>query len=113
MNSTLAKLGNRVLLFSLPVAILGSLFRLMHYPYGNQMLLVGLSSVALGALLRYFSEKTIDGYLTGAAAFAGCIAVLFKLMRWPNSELLIKIAIGMAVVWGVKTLFFPVKEKES
>jgi hypothetical protein len=34
-------------------------------------------------------------------------------MRWPNSELLIKIAIGMAVVWGVKTLFFPVKEKES
>ena len=113
MNSEFSKLGNRALLCSLPVAIVGALFRLMHYPYGNQLLLIGLSSVIIGAMLKYFVEKTIDSYLTGAAISAGCIAVLFKLMHWPNSELLIKIAIGVAIIWGAKTLFFPDKEKQE
>ena len=56
-----------MLLCSLPVAILGAVFRLMHYPYANQLLIVGLGSVAFGAVIRYFSEKTIDGVLTGLA----------------------------------------------
>ena len=113
MNSVIGKLGNKMLLFSLPVAILGASFRLMHFPYGNMLLLVGLSSVIVGAALKYFSENNIDSYLTGAAIAAGCIAVLFKLMHWPNSELLIKIAVTIAIVCGAKTLFFPYKENEE
>lgn len=77
-----AKIGNRILTYSLPVAILGAFFRLMHYPYANQILIVGLSSIALGALIKYFSEKTMEGYLTGIAVAAACIGVLFKLMHW-------------------------------
>jgi len=110
MESELQKLGNRVLLYSLPVAILGAAFKLMHFPYSNQLLIVGLSSVALGAVLKYFPEKKPDAYLTGSAIFTGCMAVLFTLMHWPNSTWLKEVAIVVAAIWGVKTLFFPDKE---
>jgi hypothetical protein len=78
----LAKLGNQCLTYSLPVAILGAFFRLMHFNGANYMLTVGLSSVALGALLKYWSEKTLEGFLTGAGIATVCMAVLFKLMHW-------------------------------
>lgn len=110
MESEFQKMGSRVLLYSLPVAILGAAFKLMHFHAANQLLIVGLGSVALGALFKYFPEKKPDAYLTGSFVFTGCIAGLFKLMHWPYSEIVIDIAIVVGIIWGAKTLFFPDKE---
>ena len=93
-------------MFALPIAILGSVFKTMHYAHSNQLLIVGLSSIAIASFLKYALEKTLDGYITGAALALGCIAVMFKLEHWPQADLLIKLAIFAGLVWGIR-IFFP------
>ena len=110
MQPQIEKLIDRALLIALPVAILGSVFKTMHYPYANQMLIVGLGSVALAGFLKYALEKTLDGYITGAAISLGCIAVLFKLMHWGQADILAKLALGAAAIWGIR-IFFPGKKE--
>jgi len=75
-------MADMVLLYSLPVAILGAIFKYMHYPYANPMLIIGLSSVAMGALLKYVPEKTAEGYLMGFGIAIASILVLFKLVHF-------------------------------
>lgn len=111
MKEAVQKLADRALLYSLPVAILGAAFKTMHWPYANQMLLVGLSSVGLAAFLRYASEKTIEGYVTGYTIFISCIAVLFKIMHFAGASWMVEMAIGSAVVLGIIKLFFSKGEK--
>ena len=115
MNTKLEEISNNVLVIALPVAIAGALFKMMHFNGSNILLLVGLGSIVMASAIKYFFLKTIDGFVTGAAIVLGCLAVLFKLLHWPNSELLIKLAIAGGIVYGINTLkgiFFPVKEEE-
>ena len=112
MNPQVNKLCDRVLLFALPVAILGSVFKTMHYPHSNQMLIAGLSSIAIASFLKYALEKTLDGYITGSAIALGCIAVLFKLEHWAQADLLIKLAVCAALVWGIR-IFFPANKVDG
>ena len=82
MNERLQKLADTVLLYSLPVAILGAIFKYQHYRYANEMLIVGLSSVAMGALLKYIPQKNAEGYLLGFGIAIGCMLTLFKLVHF-------------------------------
>ena len=93
------KVANILLMFSLPVAIAGALFRTMHWTGGNILLVNGLPMVAIASLLKYAADKTLEGYVLGFTVAVACIGVLFKLEHWPNSEWIIRIAIGGAIVW--------------
>ena len=106
MKDGLQKMADTALLYALPVGILGAVFKIMHYPYANQMLMVGLSTVAIGGLLRYAAEKTPEGYSIGITIFLVCIAFLFKILHFPGSQELIELAILSAVISGIIMLFF-------
>ena len=68
--------------FSSCVHFVGAILRLMHFHGANPLLIVGLSSVAVGALMKYASQLTVQGIVTGIAIAAICIIALFKLMHW-------------------------------
>ena len=101
----LEKAANQGLSIALPIAIIGAGFRLAHWPFANQFLIIGLSSVAIWGFVKYALEKTIEGYAMGSLIAIGCIAMLFKLMHWPNTDLIVKGAIGAAVILGAVILF--------
>jgi hypothetical protein len=82
MNEGLQKMADTALLYSLPVAIIGAVFKYLHYPYANQMLIVGLTSVAIAALLKYIPQKNAEGYLLAFGIAAGCMLTLFKLVHF-------------------------------
>ena len=103
--SQLEKAANQGLTIALPIAILGAVFRLAHFPFANQLLVIGLASVAFWALFKYALEQTLEGYATGLAIAIGCIAMLFKLEHWANADLLLKCAIGAGVILGAVILF--------
>jgi hypothetical protein len=109
MKTGIAKLANNLLLVSLPVAIMGALFKILHWPYANQLLIVGIGSVALGSFLKYALEKTFDSYITGATIAIGSIAALFKIMHWPGYSMLSYIAFAGVIILGIRT-FLPGKK---
>ena len=75
-------MADMAILYSLPVAIVGAVFKYLHYPYANVLLTVGLPSVALAALLKYLPQKTAEGFLMGFGIATACILVLFKLVHF-------------------------------
>ncbi len=58
MNTKLEKISSDVLVISLPIAIAGAVFKIMHFNGSNILLLVGLGSTAIGAAIKYFFQKT-------------------------------------------------------
>jgi hypothetical protein len=106
VNEHAKKLLDNVLLASLGIAIVASVLKIMHLPGANQLLIVGLSTVGFAALIKYFSEKTLDGYITGAAIWLATTAVLFKLMHWQGADILIKLAVAAGIIRGIRIFFF-------
>ncbi len=82
MNNGLQKMADTAMLYSLPVAIVGAVFKYMHYPYANVMLTVGLPSIAIAALLKYLPQKNAEGFLMGFGIAIACMLVLFKLVHF-------------------------------
>ncbi len=98
------KIINTAQTLALPVAIGGALFKIMHWPGANVLLIVGLSSVAITSFLKYTADKTIDGYLLGGSIALAAIGVLNKLMHWEYSEQMIGLAIAGAVIYGIRVV---------
>ena len=113
MKEGLKKMADRVLLYSLPVSIVGALFKILHFPYANQLLIVGLSSVGLGAFIKYSAEKTAEGYTTGITALLMALAFLFKIMHFQGAQWLIELTIVSALGLGVIRMFFHTEKPED
>ena len=82
MSEQIKKMADTVLMMSLPVSILGAVFKYMHMHGANILLMVGLPSVALAALLKYLPQKNAEGYLMGFGIAVGCFFALFKLVHF-------------------------------
>ncbi len=106
MKEGVQKLADRALVLSLSVAIIGSALKILHLPGANYLLLVGLSSVSLAALIKYFAEQTPEGYMRGISIAFVCMAVLFRLMRWPHASTLFELAIISGIALLVTIAFF-------
>jgi hypothetical protein len=84
MKEQMKKMADFALLSALPVSILGAVFKYMHIHGANILLMVGLPSVALAALLKYLPQKNTEGYLMGFGIAAGCFFALFKLVHFSS-----------------------------
>lgn len=115
-DTRISKTLDTALLYSLPVTILGAAMRLKHIHGANQLLMVGLSTVALVALFKFWLKKTFEGYAAGTAIFFGCLAVLFKLMHFQGTELLAGITVVAGIFYAgamAKNAFAPMQNKED
>jgi hypothetical protein len=101
---------NYFMIAGLASAIAGSLFRLLHWPGANSLLIVGMGTLALGSLIQSLIINRLDAYLEGATKAFALMAVLFKLMHWPNLNVLIALAVISGILWAAKTFIFTAKE---
>ncbi len=95
----------RFLTLALFVSIAASVFKLMHWTGGNLLLLAGLPSLAVASVILGVTEKSTYSITRGLVIAFACIAVLFKLMHWPDGGLLLKVAIAAGLTWAVYFYF--------
>ncbi len=94
-------------LISAIITILGSFFKMMHWPGASILITVGIFLVAAVFLPMYFitmnreqEEKknpiySIVGYLTIALLLAGA---LFKIMHWPGAYVMLQVGTAFLIV---------------
>ena len=111
MKLNIGKLGSNISFVALAISIMGSLCKMLHFSWADYLLIGGLSLLAVGALIKNLSEKTLDGFITGVTIAVWCVAVLFKLMHWPYSALLIQVGFVLLAVWGIR-FFMSHKDEE-
>jgi hypothetical protein len=87
--------------------LLGTLFKLMHWPYANEMVIQGLGSVIF-IIPFYFIVRIKDTpsffgkFSYFSLIFSSCVSVigvLFKIMHWPGSDEML--------ILGISSLIFP------
>jgi hypothetical protein len=108
LNPRQAVLLNYSSYFSLAVLIIGFLFKTMHWPGCNQMIILGIGMLSLVSVLKGFMvQSTILRVLNTGAPFAkflglaffmglSCITMssLFFLMQWPGTNEMIIVGVG-------------------
>lgn len=102
---------------AIAVAVLGALFKIMHWPGANIMLIVGLGSVSLCHLYFAALNQLTDGYnwqnyVKHYAVAMLLTGYLFKLMHWPGSNIML-IAGGFAFVASFVTGVFSQRNEEE
>ncbi|MFY0674100.1 MAG: hypothetical protein JXQ87_11875 [Bacteroidia bacterium] len=94
--------------------ILGTLFKVMHWPGAGIMLLVGLAITGLlfmptALYVNYKSKEGIRDRATIIAGFAGGILLtffaLFKVMHWPGASMLLLISLGELILVFIPLYF--------
>jgi hypothetical protein len=100
-----AKYINTMLMLSLAVCIIAALLKLMHIQGSNLLLLASLPAVAICAFAKNAIGGTLKGVLTGTAIAWACVAVLFKLMKWPNGDVIFKSAFVIGAMCMVYNYF--------
>lgn len=84
----------RIESFAIAVSILGALFKIMHWPGANIMLIVGLCSVstchfALITILQSSGKAKWTNYLKHYSIAALVLGYLFKVMHWPGAYIML------------------------
>lgn len=92
------------------IAVIGLLFKLLHWPGANYMLILSLSTISITAFLRLSQEEGVSSKIGAIAGGLLPIGLLFKLMRWPNGQQIIYIAIGFALL-SIGLMAFAKKEE--
>ncbi len=89
-------------------AVAGAVFKLMHWPGADILLIIGLCSLALLQLLKAqlpesgSRKKVMQHYARHVSLAVLLIGILFYLMHWSSGKLLLQIGIAffaIAVVW--------------
>ena len=94
-------------IFSASILSLGIVFKFMHWPGANPLILLGIVSLSLLFLPLLFTLKIKekqskkDKVVLVLAAFAATgfsLGVLFKLMHWPGNNMLVMSSIGIILL---------------
>ena len=84
---------------SVAVALLAAFMKIMHWPGANNLLIVGLGTLALCHLIRAFDKGGLKGkvlyvqYVSNYSVAILVIGALFTLMHWPNGRILLYIGL--------------------
>jgi len=82
----------------------------LHVHGSNFLLLASLPALAISALAKNAADGTVKGFLTGATIAFACMAVLFKLLKFPYGDLMFKGAFVLAAVCMVYIYFIMPEE---
>lgn len=102
------ELVTRALTIALAVSIIGALFKLMHWPGANIMLIAGLGSVAICGIINALNEPENSARLIGIATCFIALGFLFVLMHWYG--IAGKVMIAIALVAGIGSGFMAKNE---
>lgn len=86
------------LTFAAIVTLVGLVFKILHWPGANILLIAGLGSITMAGFLRLSQEEGVSAKIGAVAAGLLPAGILFKLMRWPNGQLMIYIALAFALL---------------
>lgn len=103
---------------ALVISLIGGVFKLLHWPGANITLVVGLGTLSLCHLLRtpfvagLNRKQKLIHYFSNLGIACLVIGVLFTLMHWPSSRLMVTAGIiGWALSFGVE--FFVPTENDN
>ncbi len=111
MKKTMIRSG----IFSAAVIILGSLFKIMHWPGASVMLVLGIGTMSLLFLPLMIILKTKDNsnkrdkFILAISAVLGvflCWATLFAVMHWPGKGMFWIISICISIFILIPAYFF-------
>lgn len=100
------------------IVLTGIVFKLLHWPGANMMLIVGAGSLAIDYLISAFwnnyvnvsSANRVKAYLQGVAKAVVVLGVLFKVMHWPNSQEILIAGLSISAI-SLLTSFFDKSEE--
>jgi hypothetical protein len=90
----------------------GWLFRILHFPGANEMLILGLGPLAVGYLIRGFFQKGLTILMTillGLSTACSLIAILFNWLHFPGAREMIWNGILPAALW--LSVYFAIKNR--
>lgn len=102
MNKTIESIK----LVALVVAIIGTTFKIMHWPGANVLLIAGLGLLVMGHIITGLrnegktQKEMMLHYAFNFGLAVGIAGLLFKIMHWPGSEqMLFSGALSAAIAW--------------
>ena len=102
-------------IFSAIAFITGSIFKIMHWPGANVLIILAMLASSLIFLPLYFlfkknetteSKSKIIIAIGSINGILFCVSMLFKIMHWPGAHALWLLTIGMMVLVFVPLFFF-------
>ena len=102
-------------IFSAIAFITGSIFKIMHWPGANVLIILAMLASSLIFLPLYFlfkkneTTESKSKIIIGIGSINGilfCVSMLFKIMHWPGAHALWLLTIGMMVLVFVPLFFF-------
>lgn len=94
-------------------ALIGMLFKILHWPGGSFLLILSLGTIANLFLIR---ATKADGISVKAGELAGAfisVGLLFKIMHWPNAQQLLYMALGLGLLSLAINVFGKKKEENN
>lgn len=116
LNKTILDRARMVFLF---IALAGGVFKLLHYPGANFMLIIGLSSLSLYHILRAFDTPILERqaimlhYVRNISKAVLLIGILFKMMHWPGSANMLFAGLGSLALSALVEVMSSKKEDEN
>ncbi|MFY7943016.1 MAG: GldL-related protein [Crocinitomicaceae bacterium] len=118
LSSMQSKIFNQIDHFSLAILIIGYLFKIMHWPGSDGLIIISLMSLALSAVIKAFimmkqglptnktdktflnSSKTLKllGFIFFMSMSIVIISSLFWIIHFPGSDIMNPLGIGMLIL---------------
>ena len=100
-------------------AFLGAAFKMLHYPFCNELLIIGLAAIAVFFSLASFSDHgqldkkdhlLVNLFCLSMGIFT--IGLIFKWMHWPGGKEMLIIAImSLGIYYTLKAFLFSIPGK--
>jgi hypothetical protein len=87
--------------FAIALLIAGALFKIMHWPGANVMMLVAYAVIPPLYIVRYFkkTEKKLIDHVKLLLVFSWCLASAFRVFHWPYGDIFSIVALIGLVAW--------------
>ncbi|NOQ72204.1 MAG: hypothetical protein GQ574_09400 [Crocinitomix sp.] len=117
-QSTIIIIKNVVVILGIFAIVLGSVFRIMHWPGAGLLLSLGLAITAAWVIIVFFLDKTkedgsaqpksltnkIKNILVVIGGFAIVGGSISKVMHWPGANISLIIGLIIIAVWAIVDL---------
>jgi hypothetical protein len=100
---------NLILFVAMGIAVAGLIFKLLHWPGANLLLIAGFGSMAVYGAVKTASEQSLSSRLGSAAITFLALGFLFKMMHWPYAQIML----GIALIAGLGSILLTNKDDSA
>ena len=94
-----------LLRFAVGVILLGTLFKIQHWPWADVLLIVGVTAVVSIYIPRYLAkqERRFMDHVKLLLVLSWSTGYLFSIMHWPYASVFTYIAAPLLLIWIIKS----------